>query len=160
MGNSPRRPTPQASNLDRDYRHSAVTQKPALAYLVEWKANQKGRRALVFRLSSAPARVCAEKGVPVRLSPDTKTRLFPVDVANEFMMKVGASWVEDHNARSWAVAACARPRRGKRARAARSACRLDQRRIRDRPEAGAHFARPELKVHPGLSQRAVSALGR
>jgi hypothetical protein len=79
-------------------RHSAVTHKPALAYLIEWKANQKGRRALVFRLSSALVRVCAERGVPVLLCPHTKTRLFPVDVANEFMMKIGASWVDHHNA--------------------------------------------------------------
>jgi hypothetical protein len=77
---------------------TVATHKPALAYLVEWKANQKGRRALVYRLSSALARACAEKGVPVLLCPETKTRLFPVDVANEFMMKVGASWVDSHNA--------------------------------------------------------------
>jgi hypothetical protein len=84
--------------LDRNRWRAAVSHKPALAHLVEWEANQKGRRALVFRLSNALARVCAEKGVPVLLCPHTKTRLFPVDVANEFMMKVGASWVEDHNA--------------------------------------------------------------
>jgi hypothetical protein len=78
--------------------HSDVTHKPALAYLVEWGARQKGRRALVFRLSGALARNCAERGVPVLLCPHTKTRLFPVDIANEFMASVGASWVEDHNA--------------------------------------------------------------
>jgi hypothetical protein len=86
--------------LDRHRQRTTVTHKPALAYLVEWEANQKGRRALVLRLSSALVRVCAEKGVPVRLCPQTKTRLFPVDVANEFMLKVGASWVEGHNATS------------------------------------------------------------
>jgi hypothetical protein len=91
---------PMKSWLDRNRRHRAVTYKPALAYLVEWKANQKGRRALVYRVSSALARFCAEKGVPVLLCPHTKTRLFPVDVANEFMVEVGASWVEDHNATS------------------------------------------------------------
>jgi len=91
---------PMESKFKRDRRHTAVSHKPALAYLVEWKANQKGRRALVYRVSSALARFCAEKGVPVLLCPHTKTRLFPVEVANEFMMEVGASWVEDHNATS------------------------------------------------------------
>jgi hypothetical protein len=86
------------SMLDRNRRQTAVTHKPALAYLVEWNANQKGRRGLVYRLSNALVRVCAEQGVPVLLCPHTKTRLFPVDVANEFMREVGASWVEDHNA--------------------------------------------------------------
>ena len=52
-------------------------------------ADQKGRRPLVLRVSSALARICAERGVPVLLCPHTKTRLFPVDVANDFMMKVG-----------------------------------------------------------------------
>jgi hypothetical protein len=51
------------SKLDRNRRQAAVTHKPALAYPVEWKANQKGRRPLVFRLSNALVRVCAEKGV-------------------------------------------------------------------------------------------------
>ena len=91
---------PVGSKLHRTRRQTAVTYKPALAYLVEWNANQKGRRALVFRLSNALVRVCAEKGVPVLLCPHTKTRLFPVDLGDEFMMKVGASWVEDHNATS------------------------------------------------------------
>jgi hypothetical protein len=86
--------------MDRYCRHIPVMHKSALAYLVEWDAKQKGRRALVLRLSSALVRVCAEKGIPVRLCPQTKTRLFPVDVAHEFMMKVGASWVKDHNATS------------------------------------------------------------
>jgi hypothetical protein len=86
------------SKPSRNRRQTAVTHKPALAYLVEWNANQRGRRPLVTRLSSALARVCAERGVPVLLCPHTKTRLFPVDLANEFMVKVGASWVDDHNA--------------------------------------------------------------
>jgi hypothetical protein len=90
----------QNAPMARERRHTAVTHKPALAYLVEWKAKQKGRRPLVYRLSSALVRVCAQKGVPVLLCPQTKTRLFPVDVANEFMIEVGASWVEDHNATS------------------------------------------------------------
>jgi hypothetical protein len=90
--------SPIEPKLGRNSRRATVTYKPALAYLVEWEANQKGRRALVFRLSNALARVCAEKGVPVLLCPHTKTRLFPADVANEFMIEVGASWVEDHNA--------------------------------------------------------------
>jgi hypothetical protein len=94
---SPEQNAPPAS-LDRDHQDTAATHKPALAYLVEWKASQKGRRSLVYRLSNALVRVCAEKGVPVLLCPHTKTRLFPVEVANEFMTEVGASWVEDHNA--------------------------------------------------------------
>jgi hypothetical protein len=96
---NPNQNTPKRSKLDHNRRRRTdVTHKPALAYLVEWKANQKGRRALVYRLSSALARLCAEKGVPVRLCPQTKTRLFPEDVANQFMREIGASWVEDHNA--------------------------------------------------------------
>ena len=86
------------SKLGRNRRRSALTHKPALAYLVEWNAAQKGRRSLVYRLSNALVRVCAEKGVPVLLCPHTKTRLFPVDVANEFMTELGSSWLEDHNA--------------------------------------------------------------
>ena len=54
----------------------------------------------MFRLSGALARNCAERGVPVLLCLHTKTRLFPVDVADEFLMEVGASWVDRHNATS------------------------------------------------------------
>jgi hypothetical protein len=62
------------------------------------ESKPEGRQSLVYRLSGARVRICAEKGVPVLLCPRTGTRLFPVDVANEFMTNVGASWVEDHNA--------------------------------------------------------------
>jgi hypothetical protein len=49
----------------------------------------------------------------ISLCPQTKTRLFPVDVANEFMMKVGASWVKGCS--RWNSRATARDRRGGRA---------------------------------------------
>ena len=79
------------SKSDGHRRQTAITHKPALAYLIEWKANQKGRRPLVIRLSSALVRVCAERGGAGSALPAHKTRLFPVDVGNEFMMKIGAS---------------------------------------------------------------------
>jgi hypothetical protein len=94
---TPEQNAPMRAKLDRNRQRSAVTHKPALAFLVQWKANQKGRRALVYRLSNALVRVCAEKGVAVQLCPHTKTRLFPVDIAHEFMTEVGALWVNDHN---------------------------------------------------------------
>jgi hypothetical protein len=79
---------PMKSKLDRNRRRIVVTHKPALAYLVEWKANQKGRRALVYRLSNALVRTCAAKGVPVLLCPHTRTRLFPVNVGDQFMTRL------------------------------------------------------------------------
>ena len=82
---------PMNSRLARR-RQTAVMHKPALAFLIEWGADQKGRRPLVLRVSSALARICAERGVPVLLCPYTGTRLFPVDLATEFMREVGASW--------------------------------------------------------------------
>jgi hypothetical protein len=48
----------------------------------------------------ALARLRGRRGVPVLLCPQTKTRLFSVDIANEFMMKVGAKCVAEHNASS------------------------------------------------------------
>jgi hypothetical protein len=69
---------PVGSKLHRTRRQTAVTHKPAIAYLVEWNANQKGRpRALVFRLSNALVRVCAEKGVPVLLCPHIENSVIP-----------------------------------------------------------------------------------
>jgi hypothetical protein len=62
----PEQNAPIKSKSDRTRRHTAVTHKPALAYLIKWKANQKGRRPLVSRLSSALARVGAERGFRFR----------------------------------------------------------------------------------------------
>src|SRR5215469_12507033 len=76
-GAPPRTPKPGRVSplLCRGVSSLYCSYRPALAFLIEWKAKQKGRRSLVHRLSSALVRACAEKGVAVRLCPHTKTRL-------------------------------------------------------------------------------------
>jgi hypothetical protein len=54
--------------------------------------------SLGISTSVAPLHAPApRRGGPVLLCPHTGTRLFPMNLATEFMMEVGASWVDDHN---------------------------------------------------------------
>ena len=65
--------------------------------LDEAKALPKKRRGLNTRIGNALREICLRDGVGARRCPRTRTWLFPVAMAHDYMRRHGVALVKDHN---------------------------------------------------------------
>lgn len=75
---------------------TAVEYQPALAITERYAVPQKGRGALVRRLSNALDKFCRREGIPVRLEAHTDRRLFHVDAIERFLLVGGLEIIRRH----------------------------------------------------------------
>ena len=61
----------------------------AIDLAIKAGAKQKGRRGLVIRMSNALEATCKRLGKPIRHHQHTGTKMFPADVCDVFMRRIG-----------------------------------------------------------------------
>lgn len=81
----------QGFSLVEDY-------KTANAWLIEYKAHQKGRSGLTQKVGRTLRRLCEEMGIPRHRCAISGKWLYPSAVARPFFKGTGGHWVTMHNA--------------------------------------------------------------
>ncbi|MCX5616999.1 BRO family protein [Bombella sp. TMW 2.2559] len=81
----------QGFSLVEDY-------KTANAWLIEYKAHQKGRSGLTQRVGRTLRKLCEELGIPRHRCAISGKWLYPSAVARPFFQGTGGHWVRMHNA--------------------------------------------------------------
>lgn len=78
---------------------TAVEFQPALAIAERYEVPQKGRGALVRRLSNALDKFCRREGLAMRAEAHTDRRLFHVDAIDKFLLAGGLEIIRQHTDR-------------------------------------------------------------
>ena len=82
--------------IEHDSRVAAVEYRPMLAILLEQKVAPCKRRALSSRCSGLLRRYCAERAIPIRISPESGRYLFHVDAARDWLHGAGQQIIAAH----------------------------------------------------------------